>query len=474
MVSRTSIDGGDFQDGIDGGAHHSEPSHAQDHHQQASAAPEGGTTSSQPQPILLGEGSVGRHAFQHSKSEPQLSDPRHRGKKVGADGGVSPVTEVSLRHEALKRKRWHSQKVTQEELRSVADLKITLAMPIDDNGHHHIVLKVSHCKHGRVYLSVGVRIRNLLFWLVLLISMCSASALQVGSAFLRPAMSVALPSVPQPVVSRTAEQHSSHEATQLPYLLEAIAGAGVSSPAAAAALFTEQVEYEDMLLGVRAVGLEQVIAALRHQPHALSTSLPRQLLGMELPQLRLVVQSTAQVDDEAVVEWQAHFGGMALPLGRGLTKLQLCPHSRKVCRWVDVAEVPWRAAGSAMASVTEWVQSVGDAHYRLAQRVTRLAPGGDGSGDADDDAAGGSDDSDDSGGREERVGARTHPAVAAASAAGAAKGTDPVDMWPAHVTVRGPMLIDTDGDGVADAMLLDSDQVCTVRSNRRDGARRAE
>ncbi|EOD31906.1 hypothetical protein EMIHUDRAFT_442036, partial [Emiliania huxleyi CCMP1516] len=228
-------------------------------------------------------------------------------------------------------------------------------MPIDEEGHRHLHLELRQRRAKRVFLRIDVRVRTLLMWLLLLLSIGSASALRVGAA-VRPPAGFHKPHQPARTIS-SAPRHGGPaparlEAAHLTHLLEALSTSGE----AAAALFSEKVEYEDMVVGMRAVGIHDVIGALRHHPHIISDSLPRKLLGAELPRLRLSVESTATVDGEAVIEWQAELGGVPLALGRGITKMQLCNETGKVCRVVDVSEAPWRAAGKAAVGALRWAQ----------------------------------------------------------------------------------------------------------------------
>ena len=147
---------------------------------------------------------------------------------------------------------------------------------------------------------MDVSVGNMRFWAVVIVSVRSAAALQGGWAVHRAG---AFGSDQTPLHSPADWRL---QATHLPDLLNAIASADDEATAAAlmAACFTDRVEYEDMLAGVKAAGVRHTVAALRHHPQMLSNTLPRQLLGVNLPRLTVAIESTAATAEEAVVEWQ--------------------------------------------------------------------------------------------------------------------------------------------------------------------------
>jgi len=111
------------------------------------------------------------------------------------------------------------------------------------------------------------------------------------------------------------------------------------------AFFSADVQYEDLISGASESGPSAVVEALRLHPHLISDQLPS-----NLPRLSLHVESVAEKSNSAVVEWQAQLGGNDVPLGRGLTMVDLDDEG-KITRVVNVAEVPWRTMGRAAVAV---------------------------------------------------------------------------------------------------------------------------
>ena len=197
-------------------------------------------------------------------------------------------------------KKYESVPVTKHELRSIRDLKIEFTMPCDEKSGRRRVSVVLRHRHRpeHIYFSLGCELRILLFWLFFLTTIVSSSALQITGSIFRSRGQSASPLgrlLAQLTAAGAEGAPRQGRAQHLAKIFAAISSTGPDAAAAAASnLFTTDIEYEDMLLGLKVVGVESVLDALRHHPHLLSDTLPRTLLGRELPRLSLTVVSASE------------------------------------------------------------------------------------------------------------------------------------------------------------------------------------
>ncbi|KAJ1457827.1 hypothetical protein M885DRAFT_114771 [Pelagophyceae sp. CCMP2097] len=112
---------------------------------------------------------------------------------------------------------------------------------------------------------------------------------------------------------------------------------------AAAALLSDDVVYEDLLLGASTIcrGKEAFAAALRWHPAFVASRLRLPIGG-----LKLIVDEVACNGASSVgVEWHVEYSnGQPFPLGRGLSMATLDSEG-KLLRVVDICEAPWRVVG---------------------------------------------------------------------------------------------------------------------------------
>ena len=114
--------------------------------------------------------------------------------------------------------------------------------------------------------------------------------------------------------------------------------------------FTPDVSLCD-LLSEQKYGVADVVQALELHPSLVSYSLPE-----SWPKLRLIPVSSARgkFGRRLTIEWQAYLGDMEIPLGRGMSMLQVDPSSGKVERMTEIAELPWRAIGQAARTIARF------------------------------------------------------------------------------------------------------------------------
>lgn len=119
-----------------------------------------------------------------------------------------------------------------------------------------------------------------------------------------------------------------------------------------AACFTEDVVYEDLLLGSSTLiesraDFEDVI---KSHPVFLTR---RVCTGLRLdpPEFAIVVDNISEdlARGNLGVEWHVELNGEPLILGRGLSFFRVCSKTGKIRNAVDIAEAPWRAIGLVFA-----------------------------------------------------------------------------------------------------------------------------
>lgn len=130
------------------------------------------------------------------------------------------------------------------------------------------------------------------------------------------------------------------------------AGFNRCDPDMTANCFTEDVVYEDLLLG------NTTIVSSREEFRELINTHPvfvgsRFCTALKIPPLDVAVRVDSIAEDTSRgtvgVEWHVEVGGQPLVLGRGLSFMRICPQTGLIRRAVDIAEAPWRAIGLFVA-----------------------------------------------------------------------------------------------------------------------------
>lgn len=119
-----------------------------------------------------------------------------------------------------------------------------------------------------------------------------------------------------------------------------------------AACFTEDVVYEDLLLGNSTLveSREDFFELIQGHP----VFLVRQLctrLSISGPHFAICIDGISEdlLQHTVGVEWHVEVDGEPLSLGRGLSFMRICPRTGLVKRAVDIAEAPWRVVGLLIA-----------------------------------------------------------------------------------------------------------------------------
>lgn len=119
-----------------------------------------------------------------------------------------------------------------------------------------------------------------------------------------------------------------------------------------AACFTEDVVYEDLILGGSTIveSREDFRELIKTHPVFVGRSVCDKL---QIPpvDIQVVVDSIAEdpVRRTIGVEWHVEVSGEPLALGRGLSHMRICPKTGLIQRAVDLVEAPWRAIGLGIA-----------------------------------------------------------------------------------------------------------------------------
>jgi hypothetical protein len=130
---------------------------------------------------------------------------------------------------------------------------------------------------------------------------------------------------------------------------------------ATTACFTEDVIYEDLLLG------NSTIVESREDFRELIATHPVfvaqkacSVLGLQALEVAVKVDGISEdVARMAIgVEWHVEIGGEPIALGRGLSFMRICPRTGLIRRAVDIAEAPWRAVGLLMAPFARGIREL--------------------------------------------------------------------------------------------------------------------
>lgn len=112
--------------------------------------------------------------------------------------------------------------------------------------------------------------------------------------------------------------------------------------------FTEDVVYEDLLLGASTIVESREDFRELIQTHPVFVA-QRACTALHLPPLGVEVKVDSIAEDAlrgtVGVEWHVEVGGSPLALGRGLSFMRICPRTGLIRRAVDLVEAPWRVIG---------------------------------------------------------------------------------------------------------------------------------
>lgn len=123
-------------------------------------------------------------------------------------------------------------------------------------------------------------------------------------------------------------------------------------PDGTASCFTEDVVYEDLLLGNSTIvqSREEFRELIRAHPVFVAAQTCK-TFGFSKPDLKVTVDMISEdlVRHTVGVEWHVEVNGEPLALGRGLSFMKVCPQTGLIQRATDIAEAPWRAVGLLVA-----------------------------------------------------------------------------------------------------------------------------
>eukprot|EP00929_Paragymnodinium_shiwhaense_P015528 TRINITY_DN123631_c0_g1_i1.p1 TRINITY_DN123631_c0_g1~~TRINITY_DN123631_c0_g1_i1.p1 ORF type:complete len:335 (-),score=53.50 TRINITY_DN123631_c0_g1_i1:279-1283(-) len=121
---------------------------------------------------------------------------------------------------------------------------------------------------------------------------------------------------------------------------------------ATAECFTEDVVYEDLLLGASTIveSREDFRELIQTHPVFVARRVCR---AMQLRPMAIAVRVDSLAEDPAKgtvgVEWHVEVDGEPLSLGRGLSFMKICKRTGLIKRAVDLVEAPWRVVGLLLA-----------------------------------------------------------------------------------------------------------------------------
>lgn len=128
-----------------------------------------------------------------------------------------------------------------------------------------------------------------------------------------------------------------------------------------AACFTEDVVYEDLLLGNSTLVESRLDFNELIQTHPVFVaSRLCASLGVPGPDIAVCVDGLSEdVRRHTVgVEWHVEVGGQPLAMGRGLSYMRICPRTGLIRRAVDIAEAPWRVIGLLIAPFARGLRGI--------------------------------------------------------------------------------------------------------------------
>ncbi|OLP87149.1 hypothetical protein AK812_SmicGene31666 [Symbiodinium microadriaticum] len=125
--------------------------------------------------------------------------------------------------------------------------------------------------------------------------------------------------------------------------------------------FTEDVVYEDLLLGNSTIvqSREEFRELIRTHPVFVSAQACA-LLGLPPLDCKVKVDSISEdtTRNTVGVEWHVEVSGQPLLLGRGLSFMKICPKTGLIAKATDIAEAPWRAIGLFLAPFARSIRDI--------------------------------------------------------------------------------------------------------------------
>lgn len=125
--------------------------------------------------------------------------------------------------------------------------------------------------------------------------------------------------------------------------------------------FTEDVVYEDLLLGNSTIvqSREEFRELIRTHP-VFVTAQACALLGLPPLDCKVEVDSISEdtTRNTVGVEWHVEVSGQPLLLGRGLSFMKICPKTGLIAKATDIAEAPWRAIGLFLAPFARSIRDI--------------------------------------------------------------------------------------------------------------------
>lgn len=128
-----------------------------------------------------------------------------------------------------------------------------------------------------------------------------------------------------------------------------------------AACFTEDVVYEDLLLGNSTIvqSRAEFLELIRTHPVFVSARACG-MLGLPPLDIKVEVDNISEDIKRSTVgvEWHVEVGGQPLVLGRGLSFMKIDPETGLIAKATDIAEAPWRAIGLVLSPFARGIREL--------------------------------------------------------------------------------------------------------------------
>ncbi|CAK9067733.1 unnamed protein product [Durusdinium trenchii] len=128
-----------------------------------------------------------------------------------------------------------------------------------------------------------------------------------------------------------------------------------------AACFTEDVVYEDLLLGNSTIvqSRAEFLELIRTHPVFVSARACG-MLGLPPLDIKVEVDNISEdtLRSTVGVEWHVEVSGQPLVLGRGLSFMKICRKTGLIAKATDIAEAPWRAIGLVLSPFARGIRDV--------------------------------------------------------------------------------------------------------------------
>lgn len=125
--------------------------------------------------------------------------------------------------------------------------------------------------------------------------------------------------------------------------------------------FTEDIVYEDLLLGNSTIvnSREEFRELIGTHPVFVASRVCEALRVQRLD-VKVKVDNISEdmVRHTCGVSWHVEFAGEPLFLGRGLSFMEICPKTGLIQKAVDIAEAPWRAIGLFFAPLARGLREI--------------------------------------------------------------------------------------------------------------------